>query len=430
MKTNPHQNLQNTSLTVHSPDKNTNGTYDSKEYSSSQNNTSKYTVGKSGVVVANFYEKTTKIDYYTVTIDKVTYYIRAEKVMGDDDIETTVYKLYSDSVFKNEVTTINGKTFTIKPENSGKSLKVLVGNSKTSYDGTSVEKTDYKYTFNQDVNIGDNFISASDLNNNVSENVMILSNSLKTDYTVCSPVYTKTLSTSAYYVLKIYVKTSGISALNTDKDSGLNITISSISTSWTNIDTTKIEKSSDETDDNNGFVCYQVLISTNTSSVSSFGVQFSLGSAENPCSGYAIIAGVTLESFDSETLFNEYASTIDEDDTTVKRFYGKTSANTDDGEEEEDDEAGSTWATFFYIFSSLLLGIVIIIALVAIFVKKHPIKISKKYEGSDSIVITSEPQTNKPARRKSSKHEDLNQDLTVDDSVKDDNSDSDEEGFV
>lgn len=386
--------FKNNSLTIHDDNKNENGTYNSNEFTTSLENTSTYTVGKSGTVVASFYDKETYVDYYTVKIsDKVTYYIKAEE--NTDSGEKT-YKLYSDSVFTKEVDKIDGKEYEIVPSSSGKTLKLVVGNSKKEYEATAVNKTDYKYHFDEDVVIGDQFIKASELDNNISSNVMILANSLSTDYSSYSPKYTKTLSTSAYYVLKIYVKTSEIVSFDSSKESGLNINISSISTSWTNIDTSNVTV----TEENNGFVCYQVLISTNKSSITSFGVQISLGTDKNSCSGYAIIAGITLDSFSSETLFNEYASTLDEDDNTIKRYYGETSSTNNNDDDDKDDEQGNSWATFFYIFSSLLLGIVLIVALVAVFVKKHPIKLNKKFKGNDDIVLTD----NKPnASRKTKK---------------------------
>ncbi len=393
-------NLRNMTGTIHENEPDENGIYGSGEYSSSLKDTSSYTTGKSGTVVADLYDKTTKIDHWTVKYtDKVTYYIKQVETEKEDGSTEKVYKLYSDSVFTKELTRIDGKKFEIRESSSGKSIKLIVGNSETSYDATAVNKTDYLYKFNEDAVIGNTIIPKEELTNNISENLFIIANDKSTDYSSYSPIYTKTLSTSSYYVLKIYVKTSEIVSFNSGSDAGLNINIKSISTSWNNISTVGVEA-----EENNGFVCYRVLISTNKSSVTNFGVEFSLGSEKNPCTGYAIIAGVELESFSSEALFNEYAETLPEDDKTVKRFYGETSSKNDD-DDNKDNEAMSTWATFFYIFSSLLLGLVLIIALVAVIIKRHPLK-NKKTKAVDNIVLTDskpEPQVKKKSKKTSNK---------------------------
>lgn len=417
-------NLRNLTGTIHGNEADENGNYTSNEYSTSLKNTSSYTVGQSGTVITNIYSKETKAEYWTIKYtDKITYYI---KQVENSETGAKEYKLYSDSVFTKEVSKdadgfyrIDGKRCEFEESSSGKTLKLIVGNSKTPYDATAVNKTTYTYTFNEDAVIGDTIIPKESLENNISGNLFILANNKSTDYSSYSPVYTKTLSTSSYYVLKIYVKTSEIVSFNSNSESGLNINIKSISTSWNNISTV-----SNESDENNGFVCYQVLISTNKTSVSNFGVEFSLGTDKNPCSGYAIIAGVVLETFSSETLFNEYASTLSDDDKTVKRFYGETTSSNGD-DDDDDDKQVSTWATFFYIFSSLLLGLVLVIALVAIIVKKHPIK-HKKAKGTENIVLTDTP-TIPTTPSTSSKKKSKKQNKEVDEEVETTEGD---DGFV
>ena len=194
----------------------------------------------------------------------------------------------------------------------------------------------------------------------------------------------------------------------------LNIDIPAISTSWKNINTTKIA------DDNvqkveNGFVCYQVLITTNTSSIANLVVNFSLGTSNSTGSGYALVSGIEIEKFATEKLFNEYVESdkVTDDESVMKKFYGKVSetTKTDDTTEAEEDEK-MTWATFFYIFSSLLLVAALAIALVAIFLKKHPIKIVKQeqneHERNSSPVVPAKQSSNdvievtKPTRKSKS----------------------------
>ena len=113
------------------------------------------------------------------------------------------------------------KKFEIRESSSGKSIKLIVGNSETSYDATAVNKTDYLYKFNEDAVIGNTIIPKEELTNNISENLFIIANDKSTDYSSYSPIYTKTLSTSSYYVLKIYVKTSEMSAMITSPTGGI-----------------------------------------------------------------------------------------------------------------------------------------------------------------------------------------------------------------
>ena len=363
-------NIANSLGSVHSNTINQdNNLYDSKEYSSTLVNTKNYTVGQTGVVVASFYDDSTVEYTYTVTIDKTEYYIK-EIAEESNGTTTYTYKLYSDSFHHEEVTSIDGKEFTVSKE------KVVVGtgSDEAEYSVTSTKKIKYVYGFTNDYTVNNNFISADELTNNYSENVLILSNSYKTDYISVSPVYTNSLKTSSFYVLKIYVKTSEFA-----ENYGLNINISSISTTWSNVDTTKVES---ENKDGNGFVCYQALITTNKSSISSLGVTFSLGTEANTNSGYAIIAGVELVPYSTEKLFNEYVAEIPDDDTTAKKYFGEKNPSSSK-DSNKDDDASVGWATFFYIFSSLLLGIVLIMALVAIILKKHPIKKSKEQIEND-----------------------------------------------
>ena len=55
-----------------------------------------------------------------------------------------------------------------------------------------------------------------------------------------------------------------------------------------------------------------------------------------------------------------------------------------------------SWATFFYVFSSILLVVTMAVAMIAIFLKKHPIKSSEKFENEhDRDIQTTSAKTKK-----------------------------------
>ena len=338
-------------------------TYDVTEYTSSLVSKKDFTVGKSGVAVATFYEELDPTVVYSVKISEATYYIGA---IDGETPDEKVYKLYSCKCLceDNEVKEIAGSPVTVVDY---KTVKVGADlESATEHTSTKTETSNYKYTFENDVTINNVIIPASELTNNYSDSVMILANSYSTDYILASPTYTTTLAKTSYYLLKVYVKTSDFA----DEDTGLNINVNSIATSWNNINTTALAA---EKADENGFVCYQIAIKTGNSTVASFGITFSIGTEKATCKGYAIIADVQIQSFAAEADLDHYVSTVEDDETTVKKYYANATSSTasDDAKEDEDK---ANWATFFYVFSSLLLGLVLAMALVAVFVKKHPIK--------------------------------------------------------
>lgn len=374
--------------------------YEVKEYKNDFSNTTSYTIGQTGVANASFYENTGVTKTYSVTIDKTTYYIRS---FEDETTHEVSYKLFlyndctEDCLDEHEVTEIGGKPVKVE---SFKRVVVGENASTTDYESVETKKNNYAYSFNNDYVVGDTFISADELKNAQSENVLIIANNYGTDYTSLTPVYTKSLKTSGFYLMKIYVKTSDFET----PEFGLNINIKSISNAWFNINTTESENK-----DEFGFVCYKVLIKTNTSSISNLGVTFSLGSEKNTGKGYAIISGVTLESFADEAAFDHYESTIEEDDTTTKKYFGTSSSDSKE-EDSSEEESSVTWATFFYIFSSLLLVITIVIALVAVILKKHPIKVSKKVQNDherdlDVFETTHVSETPKSRKQKKAKEE-------------------------
>lgn len=411
LKTTKFINMNEVDSSLISSTPNKNGLYNTNEYKTELETTSTYTVGKTGVAVASYYTSSEEYSY-TVTINKVEYYLApAVDENGDfvlDANNNKVYKLYSDSNYKEEVTEIDGKTVTV---NGTKSVTLGSGKSATDTSTAETKKTNYVYSFDKDVEFNNVFISKDELQNAQSQNVLILANSYSTDYSLQVPVYTNSLSTSAYYVLKIYVKTS---AFESD-DFGLNIEVSSISTSWTNIDTTKI--SSDNVQkDSYGFVCYQVLITTNTSSIASLAVNFSLGTEKSTGTGYAIISKVEVENFATEKLFTEYTESekVSDDESVMKKFFGTVKSEDETTTDETKEDEKMSWATFFYIFSSLLLVIALVIALVSIILKKHPIKVVEQIQNDHER--NSSPATN--AKRNSNNVIEITDEDTKSKSVK------------
>lgn len=403
-------NLADSNFTIHGDLKDdVSNYYENNEYNSTLDNTSSYTVGKSGIVVSSYYTYVSEYSY-TVTINEVEYYIKG---VTDEETGKTVYKLYSDSIYTDEVKTIDGKEVSIPSLD-----KVVIGTetNNTEYDITETEERIYSYNFTENVTINNIEIQASEFNNNYSQNVMVLANGLSTDYTVVSPRFSNSLKTNSYYVLRIYVKTSDFD----NEDFGLTMKIGTISVTWENINTVGNENA-----DENGFVCYQALITTNTSSISNLNIEFSLGSKDSTGSGYAIIAGAKLEQYSTEKLFNEYVSTLDENDETVKKFFG-TKSNDSDDDDDDDDSGINAWAaTFFYVFSSLLLGVVLVVAIVAVVLKKHPIKHTQEFENEHE-------QSNDPNSPKTSKKNsfiDVNKEEPKTTKQNDINN-NDDEGFV
>ena len=430
-------NYADPSFSIHKDNKAENeDVYSQQEYTHSLTTTNKYTVGQNGAAVATFYDTLTTTTH-SVTIDKTTYYIG--EVYEVEYSDTTyyvhrtlnqntnkyVYKMYSDAELTTEVTKLGEHDITISAlaegvkvtanevdytstkttyrlftfadctvevtEISGKDVKVeslkkvVVGTEEDNdeYNSTKKENNSYVYSFkNDDVNgdyiINNVIIPSAELKNAQSENVFIMANSYETDYQTLEPLYKKSLSKSAFYSLRIYVKTSDFAS----DDFGLNINISALNIKWTNINTTEATNA-----DEFGFVCYEVLIKTNSSdSISNLGVTLSLGDTSDTAThtgqGYAIISAVELVNYATEAEFNHYAETAEKSETVQKKYFenSSSSSTSDSDSKEADDKNSLSWATFFFIFSSLLLVLVLAVALVAIFLKKHPIKFAKKYK--------------------------------------------------
>lgn len=421
--------MSNMDFSYHDPIKDETGLFEQKVFTNKTETTDKHTSGKSGVVVASYFD-TVKTTTHSVTINKVTYYIGEVYKVNINETEYFIhktynsktnsfeYKLYSDSALTQEVTKINEEPVTIEEtsgsvrvdvgtvqytnvtttyrlykfsdlreevtEINGSAVhvenldKVTVGTGSKATENASTSKTNtsYIYQFNTadtNYNFNNALIPSSELKNNQSGNVLILSNAHSTDYISLEQAATRTLGKSTYNVLRIYVKTSDFAS----DDFGLNIKIDAINVEWTNINTTNSKLA-----DKYGFVCYEALISTNSSdSISGFGVKLSLGSEDSLGRGYAIISNITLDTFASKDEFTHYSDLVGDDNENIKKkVYEETKSDTDTSEKEEPDDKNSvSWATFFYIFSSVLLVVTMAVAMVALVLKKHPLKFAKKF---------------------------------------------------
>lgn len=425
--------MKSMDFNYHTPNINENtNMFDQKVMTNKTELSTKYTIGQNGVVVAKYFD-TNYTTTYSVTINKITYYIGEVYKTSINDVEYYVHKtynsernmfeytIYSDDGLTNKVTTINDEDAIVDLTDGVKvkvgsiniydttttyrlfrfsdlteevrildgsevtvpSLdKVILGSGKNEKENTatSVQTASYEYKFNSatqtDYVFNNTIIPASELNNAQSSSVLILSNNYATDYITLSQSSANTLGKSTYNVLRIYVKTSDFAS----DDFGLNIKIKAINKEWTNINTTKIDESNK---DKFGFVCYEVLIRSNTTdSISDFVVQLSLGDAEKTGAGYAIISKISLTALANVTDFEHYSDKFDDDNEFVqKAIFAEKASNSSNADDKEntDDENSVSWATFFYIFSSLLLVITMAVAMIAVFIKKNPIKFTQKY---------------------------------------------------
>ena len=448
--------LSNADFSNHSPEVNTDtNLFDPKSFTDQSDVTTEHTAGKVGVTVASYFD-TINHTTYSVTINKTTYYIGEVYEVELDSTKYYVhrtydsanntynYKLYSDSELTNEVTKINDTSVDIEvvdgfvkvndvaisnttyrlfkyadlreevTEISGSDVSVpslenvVVGKGAHATETaiTSTQNTSYVYHFGtptkSDYEVGNTIISADELKNAQSANVMILSNSHSTDYVSLKQSSMRTLGKSTYNVLRIYVKTSDFSS----EDVGLNIEVSAVNVEWTNINTTKSDKA-----DKYGFVCYEILVSSNsTDSISNFGVEFSLGNTDSSEVGYAIISKVTVETLSSKEIFEHYSAVVGDDNDNIKKAIYTSEENKSEKDEEEiaEDENSMSWATFFYVFSSILLVVTMAVAMVAILLKKHPIKLAEKFENEhDRDIQTIKSKTTRIPRKSISKKDEI-----------------------
>lgn len=411
------------------------GLFNQNTFTDKTETTIDHTSGKAGITSASYFD-TINVTTYSVTINKVTYYIGevytvkiaskdyfvhktydsrnnkfeytvyddsslTNKITNIDDQEVSVdtsssnvnvkvgetsyttettYRLYKYADLREEITSIDGAKVTIESLDN-----VVLGSGENASENTISPNlnTNYNYHFNsqEDYAINNSIIKASDLDNAQSSNVLILSNSYSTDYISLVQSTTKTVGKSSYKVLRVYVKTSDFA----NSDFGLNIEVEAINVKWTNINTTNSKYA-----DSFGFVCYEALIKTNSSdSVADVAVKLSLGDKDNLGTGYAIISKISLDTISSADEFEHYLSLIDEDNETVQKAIYEETASTTTSTDDADDKNSISWATFFYIFSSILLVVTMAVAGVAIVLKKHPIKVAQKFENEHNRDIDS-----------------------------------------
>lgn len=360
-------------------EENEDGIIESTEFKTNSANTTTATTGKVGVLIADYFTET-KTTEKTFIVDNTTYYIYDNL---DGDPEVYKYSIYNNTTLdQNEkLDKINNKSFVIE---NGKVI-IGTGNNETEYDIVEKSISKFNYHFNDDLKLGNATFGNSELTNNQSQNVLVLNNDNDTDYTEIESNYKMSLSSSSYYALKFYVKTSDF-----EKDNfGLSIKVSAtkLDINWKEdlINTTKVDSDLHKNDD--GFVCYQLLIDTKKTSYSDLIIKFNLGTASNTGKGYAIISKVELTKLSSKDEFEHYSNLfIDEDDdSTIKTTSGSESSASNDQHSHSTSEV--TWSTFFYIFSSLLLFIALVIAMVAIVLKKHPLKLKKATFENDNFDI-------------------------------------------
>lgn len=480
-------NLANTDLGYHSINVNSETEYyDPLSFTNKSDVTTEHTAGKIGVTVATYFD-TINHTTYSTTINKVTYYIGEVYELEVDDVKYYIhrtydsarnkytYKMYSDFELKSKITKINNNEFEIlttgsvtveingvaspiettttyrlfkfadlreevtEIDGADVSVKdletVVVGEGAHSSENaiTSKQNTSYVYHFGTstktDYEFNNNIISAKELENAQSANVMVLSNNHSTDYITVNQSTMRTLGKSTYNVLRIYVKTSDFE----DENVGLNIKVSAVNVEWKNIDTTKSTQK-----DEYGFVCYEILVSSNsTDSISNFGVEFTLGNKNSSEVGYAIISKVSLDTISTKEEFEHYSAVVGDDNENIKKaIYADKASESKEETEEADDKNSISWATFFYVFSSILLVVTMAVALIAIFLKKHPIKTSEKFENEhDRDIQTVSSKAKKapaetPAPRTTRAKKSKNTEVEIDLSVPEKSSKKDDGGIV
>ncbi len=338
----------------------------SNEYKTNSTNSMDATTGSAEVIVSELFSET-KTTEKTVTINETKYYIYD----NGGSLELYKYSKYDGTTLADneKLTEINKKPFEIRDG------KVIVGSGNNETEYEIEEKVVSKFTYSyDDATVGKTTIAGTELANSNSQNVLVLANANETDYTEVESNYKLSLSSSSYYALKFYVKTSDFEKENF----GLSISAkaTNLDINWNaNLINTNGDEISALHKDANGFVCYQLLINTKKSSYSDLIVKFMLGDISNTGKGYAIISSVELVKLGSEDEFDHYKSIFASDDDTSIVKVTSGSDNISNTAPKTSSEV--TWSTFFYIFSSLLLFVVLVMAMVAVFIKKHPIKHNK-----------------------------------------------------
>ena len=114
--------------------------------------------------------------------------------------------------------------------------------------------------------------------------------------------------------------------------------------------------------------------------------------------GYALVSDINLTKLADFEAYNEIVDSIDENDknTVIKNFY--VEENSDDASSKPAEN--NTLVTFFLVFASLLLVVALIIALVALYVKKHPTKKRVKVNSKDGNYKAKKSKTDKETNDK------------------------------
>lgn len=200
-------------------------------------------------------------------------------------------------------------------------------------------------------------------NPEVASKFAMMINNSEEYHTVVNPNNVTKLSSSSFYEITLYVKTSNI-----PEGSGLTIKMNEISARFSNINTE--ENNYGDLSETNGYKKFTVLVRTGSSEISSLKISYELGSAENKTTGLALISGLNVKKLNSEKTFEELQAAVEANDKTtiVKDF----SVKTDKATKTDADADNLTLATLFLVLSSILLVAVLILALIVIYIKKHP----------------------------------------------------------
>ncbi len=199
---------------------------------------------------------------------------------------------------------------------------------------------------------------------------LLLKNELATDYTVAKSTFSTTLSSSKWYEISFYAKTSDLG------EKGLNVSVNGLSVHFDNINTSAVAE-------NSGWVKYTVYAEIGSSSISTLSLQFTLGNDNGESfTGWALISDISIDEIEEEAYTTAFEDETLQESDTVK-FKSTVVAKEEDSESDE-DKSNFNWTTFFLVFSSILLVVSLVIALVAVVVKRKQ-KANKDIEPQEGI---------------------------------------------
>ncbi|MEG1581695.1 MAG: hypothetical protein RR334_00855 [Clostridia bacterium] len=294
-------------------------------------------------------------------------------------METQIKEHYTTIDFLNENFTMKGETL----KTNGLYEQISFDKDKESTSGSVIGILDT--ASNVVVNFNGETIATIKTAENTKDkpkdnsNVLVI-NHETASYTYLTPRITKTLSSSSYYTISVRVKTT---ALTGEK---LTISIPQLKYSFKNIDTTAMEK------DANGYTEFKVFIRTGTNSISSLGVEFSLGSKTNQTIGSAFISDIKVGSLTKDE-YNTAVKTTDFNKTNLASIdYSQTTSNNAPINDTD------TTALFFIVLSSLLLVAALVIALIGSGIKKLPkpnnVSGTNLFEATESDIVKSPKKKN------------------------------------